>query len=73
MKILIRLHSKSAHQSLEKQFKMKIFFLVPDSYSQMGNIRVGLDTGGHSLGCEGTKQKLGRVGCSLVIMGYGQN
>ena len=69
MKILIRLHSKSAHQSLEKQFKMKIFFLVPDSYSQMGNIRVGLDT----LWDAGTKQKLGRVGCSLVIMGYGQN
>lgn len=58
MKILIRLHSKSAHQSLEKQFKMKIFFLVPDSNSQMGNIRVGLDT----LGDVGAKQKLGKVG-----------
>ena len=59
MKILIRLHSKSAHQSLEKQFKkMKLFFLVPDSNSQMGNIRVGLDT----IGDVGAKQKLGEVG-----------
>ena len=51
---------------------MKLFFLVPDSNSQMGNIRVGLDT----IGDVGAKQKLGEVGwvgCSPVIMGYGQN
>ena len=37
---------------------MKLFFLVPDSYSQMGNIRVGLDT----IGDVGAKQKLSEVG-----------